>query len=352
VPLAGLPESTLDLLRVGYITACVVHFSVTLIAPVIQRLSGRQHLWFGVERLPNSLGVAFLLGSIATASVVLTRGPVRIVSNKDRMEKATEITDELERLTKASLYRVAGEADGRLEEIRENLRNAKGNRHNPVATFQEYQTERRTQSSPSYHYIVLYSPNNDTNGRMFTVPDFPLPKDIENLVKRARTGASAWTAWTEVGHVAVAAYNGDDIGTLVVATVWDERSFLEATRPLWDKGEYGLSLIHEDGSGAPIVTYSTEISDYGERRIREVAEKLKPQRINEVSHLGHVEYQYEREAQDKAMLPDLFFRIRFPDTPKPTIRQVSSAIFWVAVMLLVLGFLLWDEADEPSHTTN
>src|SRR5437763_14840650 len=80
----------------------------------------------------------------------------------------------------------------------------------------------------------------------------------------------------------------------------------------------------------------SEIWIYGDRR--KESTDLKMRRVTEIRYKGHVQYAYQDQAKDQILFPDLSFRLRFPETPKPTTRQIviSIVVFLVGLMLIVI----------------
>jgi hypothetical protein len=353
ITVAKLPESWLILLRTAFLIAGLSHFVLTLSASLLQRWYGQRRLWFRIERFERSLTLAFIIGAIVTVPRAFTQGPVRVVDDKARIAIADKIVDSFERLTKVGFELAASNAKTRLDDRQQDLESAWQDGRDLIEVFRQLQAKRRVQLSDNqsgYGYLIVYAPSKKISPSqpLLTAPDFPLADYSRDLAKEAQAGAQSWMTWSPVGHLAVAAHRDDDIGMLISATLWDERSFLESTRALWEQAGYGLYLVREGN----FITYSTEISDFGERMAGRLGEPVKPGHINEIVHRGHVEYVYQRQPREKALFPGLFFRIRFPATPPVSVGKKVKAVISLVISLFLVAFVVWIEAGEDGSSVN
>lgn len=290
------------------------------------------------------------LGTLSTAITLVRRGTLTPVDDKARRKMAHEILPDIEGQVKSSVSPALARASDRLDELSEKLWKEQDKSHDLVKSFHDQQVELRSRDLPGYTYLVVYVPAREVQpgSKLLAAPDFAsdVPDVPKELVKHANAGVSEcfrdghkgentlWMTSTPFGHLAVAACQQDKLGTLIAATLWDERAFLESTSPLWEGKHFGVSLI-QNGER---MTYTTETSEYGERKNQ--AEHLETGRVTEVRSGDYVEYVYQDKAKDQALFPGLTFRIRFPDNPKASLAQIIVSLLVLVGSLLLVGFLV------------
>jgi len=361
------PESIIGLMRRG----CIIVFASHLLLMMTFLLVGRFRKETGSLSTRNSLTatliVAVIIGTIYTGSILVQRDALIVVDDKARTKTATEAIPDFEAQVKNGVMVAWGRASERLGVVRDRLLNEQKKGHDLNNVFLDIQAESQSGPVPiGYSYLVVYVPAPDvqrqvSDSRFLTAPDFSQKGDVpKELVEHAKAGVhhcfgdepTQWMTSTPFGHLAVASCQQDNLGTLIAATLWDERAFLESTKSLWETKNFGLSFIQK-GEG---ITYTTEITEYGERRQTTPSEHLEIGRVTEVHSGDHVEYAYQSEAKDQILFPGLSFRIRFPENPKASPGQIIESLLVLVASLLLVGLLVSVEviADdaEPAFTAH